>query len=46
VSSASERGVPTDHIMKATGHKTPAMISIYNRITDLNKNSALKGSRL
>lgn len=43
ITSASEIGTPTHLIQLASGHKSPAMISLYTRVSDKINKSSLKG---
>ena len=43
ITSAAEAGILPHHIMLASGHKTPGMISLYTRVTDKIGKSSLKG---
>lgn len=43
ITSAAEIGIPVHQIQLSSGHKTPAMVSLYTRVTDKVAKSSLKG---
>lgn len=46
ITTAAELGIPAHQIQLASGHKTPAMISLYTRVSDKVAKSSLKGMGL